>query len=112
MGQYIQFVADVLLTSMGLPRLYNVTNPYAWMTMIGMPARQDFFEGRVSEYKQADKCTQSSFVYPGGRWPSASSAIDAKCDSASITVYFTIWFWVGGWVSWEGHGLGLQIMSS
>ena len=62
MGQYIQFVADVLLTSMGLPRLYNVTNPYAWMTMIGMPARQNFFEGRVSEYQRANKCTQSSFV--------------------------------------------------
>ena len=29
-------------------------------------------------------------LHTGGRWPSASSAIDAKCDSASITVYFTI----------------------
>lgn len=53
MSQYIEFVADVLLTLMGVPPLYNAANPFAWMTMIGMPAKQNFFEGRVSEYKRA-----------------------------------------------------------
>ena len=53
MCEYIEFVADVLLTYMGLPRLYNTANPFSWMTMIGMPGRTNFFEGRVSEYKRS-----------------------------------------------------------
>lgn len=53
MSQYIEFVADVLLTLMGVPKLFNATNPFSWMTMIGMEGRQNFFEGRVSEYQRA-----------------------------------------------------------
>jgi ribonucleotide reductase beta subunit family protein with ferritin-like domain len=53
MTQYIEFVADVLLAHMGIAALYGATNPFSWMTMIGMPARTNFFEGRVSEYKRA-----------------------------------------------------------
>lgn len=53
MGQYVEFVADVLLTYMGVPVKYNAQNPFSWMTMIGMPAKTNFFEGRVSEYRRS-----------------------------------------------------------
>lgn len=53
MCQYIEFVADVLLAHMGLRPLYGTPNPFSWMTMIGMPGRTNFFEGRVSEYKRS-----------------------------------------------------------
>jgi ribonucleotide reductase beta subunit family protein with ferritin-like domain len=52
MSQYIEFVADVLLTLMGVPKLFNATNPFSWMNMIGLEGRQNFFEGRVSEYQR------------------------------------------------------------
>lgn len=53
MTTYVQYVADVLLTLMGVEPLYNSTNPYAWMTMVGMPGKTNFFEGRVADYQRA-----------------------------------------------------------
>lgn len=52
MIQYVQFVADHLLTTLGLPKQYNVTNPFDWMEMISLIGKQNFFEGRVSDYSK------------------------------------------------------------
>jgi ribonucleotide reductase beta subunit family protein with ferritin-like domain len=38
----------------GLPKIYKETNPYSWMSMLGLGGKQNFFEGRVPEYKRAD----------------------------------------------------------
>lgn len=53
MKQYIEFVADRLLTSLGLSKIYNSTNPFDFMEMISMPGKTNFFEKRVSEYRKA-----------------------------------------------------------
>lgn len=53
MSQNLEYVADYMLAMMDLPKLYNATNPFSWMTMIGMPGRTNFFEGRVYEYKRS-----------------------------------------------------------
>ena len=37
MTQYIQFVADRLLTQLNCSKIYNVGNPFPWMEMISMP---------------------------------------------------------------------------
>lgn len=50
MCQYIEFVADHLLVSLGNERHYNVTNPFDFMDMISMQGKTNFFEKRVSEY--------------------------------------------------------------
>jgi len=52
MTQYVQFVADHLLVTLGLSKEYNVVCPFDWMDMISMTNKQNFFEGRVSEYKK------------------------------------------------------------
>jgi ribonucleotide reductase beta subunit family protein with ferritin-like domain len=52
MSQYVKYVADHLLSSLGLTKLYNVENPFEWMAMISLNTKQNFFEGRVSEYKK------------------------------------------------------------
>jgi len=52
MSRYIEFVADVLCVSLGVDRIYKTDNPFSWMTVIGMPAKTNFFEGRVSDYKR------------------------------------------------------------
>ena len=53
MCQYIQFVADRLLLSLGVSKYYNVTNPFDWMDIISMQGKTNFFEKRVSEYQKA-----------------------------------------------------------
>lgn len=53
MCQYIEFVADRLLDTLGNPKIYNVENPFPWMDMISLQGKTNFFEKRVSEYKKA-----------------------------------------------------------
>lgn len=53
MAQYIKFVADRLLFQLGVPKYYNVTNPFEWMEMISLQGKTNFFEKRVGEYQKA-----------------------------------------------------------
>lgn len=53
MCQYIQFVADRLLVALGVPKIYNVTNPFDFMDLISIPGKTNFFERRVAEYQKA-----------------------------------------------------------
>lgn len=52
MCEYVKFVADHLLTTLGLQKIYNAENPFDWMESISLESKQNFFEGRVSEYKK------------------------------------------------------------
>lgn len=49
MAQYIEFVADRLLLSLGYERLYNATNPFDWMELISLQGKSNFFEKKVGE---------------------------------------------------------------
>ena len=53
MCQYIEFCADRLLHQLGVPKLFNATNPFDWMTMISLQGKTNFFEKRVGEYSKA-----------------------------------------------------------
>ena len=53
MSVYIEFCADRLLTALGQPKLYNVTNPFDFMDLISLQGKTNFFEKRVGEYKKA-----------------------------------------------------------
>lgn len=53
MCQYIEFVADRLLISLGCPKVYNSSNPFPWMEMISMRPKTNFFERKVGEYQKA-----------------------------------------------------------
>jgi len=53
MRQYIEFVADRLLVSLGNEKHYNATNPFDFMDMISMQGKTNFFEKRVSDYAKA-----------------------------------------------------------
>jgi ribonucleoside-diphosphate reductase subunit M2 len=53
MSQYIQFVADRLLVSLGNPRHYHVPNPFDFMDMISLRGKTNFFEKRNAEYAKA-----------------------------------------------------------
>lgn len=50
--QYIEYIADRRLESIGLPAQYNVQNPFPWMSeAIDISKEKNFFETRVTEYK-------------------------------------------------------------
>jgi ribonucleoside-diphosphate reductase subunit M2 len=53
MAQYIEFVADHLLDSLGFSKAYNVTCPFDFMELISLSGKTNFFERRVGEYAKA-----------------------------------------------------------
>ena len=53
MAQYIKFIADRLLFTLGVPKHYNVENPFEWMDMISLQGKTNFFEKRVGDYQKA-----------------------------------------------------------
>ena len=53
MIQYIKFVADYWLIHLDYSKLYNVENPYDWMTLISLQGKTNMFEGRVAEYSKS-----------------------------------------------------------
>merc|ERR1711907_761131 len=59
MRQYIEFVADHLLSSLGISKKYNVSNPFDWMEMISLEGKTNFFEKRVGEYQKAGVMSNS-----------------------------------------------------
>lgn len=53
MCQYIEFVADRLLVSLGQSKVYHTANPFPWMEMISLQGKTNFFEKRVADYQKA-----------------------------------------------------------
>jgi ribonucleoside-diphosphate reductase beta chain len=53
MCQYIEFVADRLLTALRCEKLYNVENPFPWMDLISLQGKTNFFERRVGDYQKS-----------------------------------------------------------
>ncbi len=50
--QYIEHIADRRLSSIGLPKQYNVKNPFPWMSeAVDLSKEKNFFETRVTEYQ-------------------------------------------------------------
>ncbi|KAL1517065.1 hypothetical protein ABEB36_000878 [Hypothenemus hampei] len=52
MCQYIEFVADRLLSELGCKKIYGATNPFDFMTIISTEGKTNFFEKKVGEYKK------------------------------------------------------------
>jgi ribonucleoside-diphosphate reductase beta chain len=53
MCQYIEFVADRLLLSLGNNKVYHAENPFDFMEMISLQGKTNFFEKRVGDYQKA-----------------------------------------------------------
>lgn len=63
MCEYIEFVADHLLTSLGFAKHYNTLNPFPWMEQISMQGKTNFFERRVGEYQKAGVATENNRTF-------------------------------------------------
>lgn len=63
MSDYIRFVADRLLQSLGHPKLYGAKNPFDWMELLSLGGKTNFFEKRVGDYRKA-RVGQPALVTP------------------------------------------------
>uniref|UniRef100_A0A8C4T2D7 ribonucleoside-diphosphate reductase n=1 Tax=Erpetoichthys calabaricus TaxID=27687 RepID=A0A8C4T2D7_ERPCA len=52
MKQYIEFVADRLLTDLGFSKFFKSENPFDFMESISLEGKTNFFEKRVAEYQR------------------------------------------------------------
>jgi ribonucleoside-diphosphate reductase beta chain len=51
--QYIRYIADTKLNDLMLDKIYNVTNPLAWLDiMVNAKEHANFFENRATEYSK------------------------------------------------------------
>ena len=53
MSQYIEYVADRLIVTLGYSKHYGSTNPFDFMELISLQGKTNFFEKRVSDYAKA-----------------------------------------------------------
>jgi len=53
MRQYIEFVADRLLSELQCSKIFKAKNPFDFMEMISLQGKTNFFEKRVGEYQKA-----------------------------------------------------------
>lgn len=63
MGQYLEFVADRLVVQLGYKKIYGTANPFAFMEMISVEGKTNFFEKRVGEYALADKSGKKEDIF-------------------------------------------------
>ncbi len=52
MGQYIKYVADCLLIDIQMKPVFNVKNPFSFMTALGVQDRANFFEEKETIYSK------------------------------------------------------------
>ena len=53
MYQYINYISDRLLVSLGYEKIYNVQNPFEFMVSIGLLSKDNFFENRPDAYQKS-----------------------------------------------------------
>jgi len=53
MAQYIEFVADRLVSQLGYPKCYGTSNPFDFMERISLEGKDNFFEKRVTSYAKS-----------------------------------------------------------
>jgi len=61
MKRYLEFVVDGLLVQLECDKVFNTKNPFEFMNQIALKTKQNFFEGRSTEYKSADLSGPISF---------------------------------------------------
>lgn len=66
--QYQQCTADHWCQALGYDAIYGVPTPFAWMCVIGMANKTNFFEGAVTEYATASLGREGTEGGTDGDW--------------------------------------------
>lgn len=60
MSQYIEYVADYIVTMLGYEKIYESSNPFSFMNLISLDGKTNFFERRVGEYSKSHETPEFS----------------------------------------------------
>ena len=60
MSEYIEFVSDRLLQSLGYNKIWNTSNPFDFMESISIEGKTNFFESRPTQYQKASVLNTSN----------------------------------------------------
>lgn len=60
MSEYIEYVADRWVVLLGYKKIYETSNPFSFMELISVNAKENFFETNVSNYAKAGVGTSQS----------------------------------------------------
>jgi ribonucleotide reductase beta subunit family protein with ferritin-like domain len=60
MSEYIEYVSDRLLQSLGYNRIWNTPNPFDFMESISIEGKTNFFESRPTQYQKASVLNNSN----------------------------------------------------
>jgi ribonucleotide reductase beta subunit family protein with ferritin-like domain len=64
MTEYIEYIADRLMLMLGFPRIFNKTNPFAFMEMSASDVKTSFFEKRNASYAKPVSFTPGQGAVP------------------------------------------------
>jgi len=66
MSEYIEYVSDRLLDSLGYNKIWNTSNPFDFMESISVEGKTNFFESRPTQYQKASvlntSTSETSFI--------------------------------------------------
>ena len=60
MTEYIKFVADRLLVTLGYEKIWSVKNPFEFMESISMEGKTNFFESRPTQYQKSSVLNETN----------------------------------------------------
>jgi ribonucleoside-diphosphate reductase beta chain len=63
MEDYLEYICDRLLVSLGYEKLYHKLNPFDFMETIGLDKKTNFFEARPTEYQSAHSSNASELKF-------------------------------------------------
>lgn len=63
MRQYLEYVADLRLQALGMPKAYGSKNPFPFMLLQDVQPLTNFFEKRVTEYKKGFEASSASVAF-------------------------------------------------
>ena len=73
MKQYVEFVADHLLTSLGYNKKYKVQNPFEWMDLISMEGKRTSLKNALESTRKQTVCLTMILLLNHLLWMSNSS---------------------------------------
>jgi len=76
MSQYIEFVADRLLSELGHPKIFLTKNPFDWMELISLQGKTNFFEKRVGDYQKSGVMKSAEAAHEGGETTAIGFSMD------------------------------------
>ena len=60
MTEYIKFVADRLLVTLGYEKIWSIKNPFDFMESISMEGKTNFFESRPTQYQKSSVLNETN----------------------------------------------------